>query len=57
MKLGNLQLSSNLILAPMSGITDYPFRRLAKEMGCSLVFTEMVSAEGLLTKREIIFKN
>jgi nifR3 family TIM-barrel protein len=50
MKLGNLQLSSNLILAPMSGITDYPFRRLAREMGCSLVFTEMVSAEGLLRK-------
>jgi tRNA-dihydrouridine synthase B len=50
MKLGNLQLSSNLVLAPMSGITDHPFRRLAKENGCGLVFTEMVSAEGLLRK-------
>ena len=50
MKLGSLQLSGNLVLAPMSGVTDYPFRRLAKEFGCCLVFTEMVSAEGLLRK-------
>jgi tRNA-dihydrouridine synthase B len=56
MKLGNLQLSSNLVLAPMSGITDYPFRRLAKGMGCGLVFTEMVSAEGLLRKGESFLK-
>ena len=50
MKLGSLYLRSNLVLAPLSGITDYPFRRLAREMGCGLVFTEMVSAEGLLRK-------
>jgi len=52
MKLGNLQFDHPLFLAPMSGITDYPFRRLAREMGCGLVFTEMVSAEGLLRKGE-----
>jgi tRNA-dihydrouridine synthase B len=40
----------------MSGITDYPFRRLAREMGCSLVFTEMVSAEGLLRKGRSFLK-
>jgi tRNA-dihydrouridine synthase B len=40
----------------MSGITDFPFRRLAKEKGCGLVFTEMVSAEGLLHKRESLLK-
>jgi len=34
----------------MSGITDYPFRRLVREMGCNLAFTEMMSAEGLLRK-------
>ena len=34
----------------MSGITDYPFRRLAREMGCGLTFTGLVSAEGLLRK-------
>ncbi len=56
MKIGNLQLSSNLVMAPMSGITDYPFRQLAREMGCGLVFTEMVSAEGLLRKREDLLK-
>jgi len=56
MRVGSLQLISNLVLAPMSGITDYPFRRLAKEMGCGLVFTEMVSAEGLLHKGESLLK-
>ena len=50
MKLGNLQLKSNLFLAPMAGITDFPFRTLAREKGCGLAFTEMVSAEGLLRK-------
>lgn len=52
MKLGSLQFDHPLILAPLSGITDYPFRQLIKEMGCDLVFTEMVSAEGLIRKRE-----
>ncbi len=56
MKLGNLQLTGKLFLAPMSGLTDYPFRRLAKEHGCSLVFTEMVSAEGLLRKGKSFLK-
>ena len=40
----------------MSGITDYPFRQIAKEHGCSLVFTEMVSAEGLLRKGKLFLK-
>ena len=52
MRLGNLQFDHPIFLAPMSGISDYPFRRIAKEHGCSLVFTEMVSAEGLLRKGE-----
>ncbi len=56
MKLGSLQLSGNVVLAPMSGLTDYPFRRLAREHGCSLVFTEMVSAEGLLRKGKSLLK-
>ena len=50
MRLGHLQFDHPIFLAPMSGITDYPFRQLAREMGCGLVFTEMVSAEGLLRK-------
>ncbi len=56
MKLGSLQLSGNLFLAPMSGVTDYPFRQIAKEHGCSLVFTEMVNAEGLLRKGKAFLK-
>ncbi len=56
MRLGDLQLNNNLILAPLSGISDYPFRRIAKEHGCSLVVTEMVSAEGLLRKGKSFLK-
>src|SRR4030065_2900495 len=50
MKLGNLHFDHPVFLAPMSGITDYPFRQIAKEHGCSLAFTEMVSADVLLRK-------
>jgi nifR3 family TIM-barrel protein len=48
MKIGSLVLENPLILAPMAGITELPFRRLAKETGCALVVTEMVSANGLV---------
>lgn len=48
MKIGSLTLENPLILAPMAGITQLPFRRLAKEAGCALVVTEMVSANGLV---------
>lgn len=37
-----------VVLAPMAGVTDLPFRLLAKEMGCSLLYSEMVSDKGLL---------
>jgi nifR3 family TIM-barrel protein len=50
--IGNLQLGSPLILAPMAGISDYPFRKIAKEKGCGLSLTGMISAEGLLRKGE-----
>lgn len=56
MNLGNLQFDHPLFLAPMSGITDYPFRRLIKEHGCPFTFTEMVSAEGLLRKGKSFLK-
>jgi nifR3 family TIM-barrel protein len=48
MKIGNLSLANNLFLAPMAGITDLPFRLISKSFGVSLVFTEMVSANGLV---------
>lgn len=52
MKIGNLELENNIILAPMAGVTDLAFRLLAKEMGCGLVYSEMVSNRGLLYKNE-----
>lgn len=48
MKIGGLVLQNPLILAPMAGITELPLRRLAREAGCALVVTEMVSANGLM---------
>jgi tRNA-dihydrouridine synthase B len=50
MRLGNLQLNHFLVLAPLAGITDYPFRKIARGEGCGLTFTGMLSAEGLLRK-------
>ncbi len=52
MRIGNLTVTGLLVLAPMSGITDYPFRQIMREYGCCLTFTEMISAEGLMKKRE-----
>lgn len=48
MKIGSLTLENNVFLAPMAGVTDLPFRILCKEMGCGLVYSEMVSAKGIL---------
>lgn len=48
MKIGNVELKNNVFLAPMAGVTDLPFRLLCKEMGCGLVYSEMVSAKGIL---------
>ncbi len=46
--IGKVRLDVPTILAPMAGVTDLAFRLLAKEMGCGLVVSEMVSAKGLL---------
>lgn len=48
MKIGCIELENPVISAPMAGITDKSFRMLAKEAGCSLVCTEMVSDQALL---------
>lgn len=50
LKIGNVELDNNLILAPMAGVTDLPFRMLCKEQGCGLLYTEMVSARAILYK-------
>ncbi len=52
MKIGNITLDNPFILAPMAGVTDAASRLLAKEMGCALVYTEMVSAKGLVYENE-----
>ncbi len=50
MQIGSVTLENQTILAPLAGITNLPFRLLAKEAGCALVCTEMVSAHGLVNK-------
>ena len=46
--IGNVRLESGVVLAPMAGVTDLPFRLLCREQGCGLTYTEMVSAKALL---------
>jgi len=48
MKIGNVQTESPFVLAPLAGVSDSPFRRLAREQGAAAVYTEMVSADGLV---------
>lgn len=47
MKIGAISIENPLILAPMAGITDLPFRLLCKEQGCDILYTEMVSAKAI----------
>ena len=44
----NIKIKYPLILAPMAGVTDSPFRTICKKMGASLMYTEFVSAEGII---------
>ena len=48
MKIGNHTLKNNLVLAPMAGVTDRPFRQLCKELGAGMAVSEMVSSNSLL---------
>jgi len=48
MRIGSIQLDNNLILAPMAGITDKPFRNLCRELGAGLAVSEMVTANTAL---------
>lgn len=45
--IGNVKINGRLVLGPMAGVTDLPFRILCKERGADLVYTEMVSAKGI----------
>ncbi len=48
MRIGNYQLKNNLIVAPMAGVTDRPFRMLCKRMGAGMAVSEMVASNSLL---------
>jgi tRNA-dihydrouridine synthase B len=48
LKIGNIQLRNNLVVAPMAGVTDRPFRSLCKKMGAGMAVSEMVASNSLL---------
>lgn len=52
MKIGNLHFPTPIFLAPMAGVTDTPYRILAREMGCAMAFAEMVSVLGIRFRNE-----
>src|SRR5690554_5303010 len=48
MKVGNIEIKGKVIIAPLAGYTNSVYRQLMKQAGASLVYTEMISAKGLL---------
>ena len=50
LRIGNVTLENNVILAPMAGVTDLPFRLLCKRQRAGMVCMEMVSAKAILYK-------
>ncbi|ETO91812.1 MAG: nifR3 family protein [Candidatus Xenolissoclinum pacificiensis L6] len=54
-KIGN-SLIDNVILAPLSGVTDYPFRSIVKEIGADLLISEMIVSDATVRKTEDMFK-
>ena len=47
-KIGNIKLQGNILLAPMSGVTDLPFRRLVKSFGAPLLISEMIASRAMI---------
>lgn len=47
-KIGNIEINNQVVLAPMAGISNSAFRRIAKEMGCGLIYAEMVSDKAIM---------
>ncbi|HIR89451.1 MAG TPA: tRNA dihydrouridine synthase DusB [Candidatus Fimimorpha faecalis] len=52
LKIGTIRLKHGIVLGPMAGVTDLPYRVLCKEMGCELLYTEMVSAKAIYYKNK-----
>src|SRR5690554_5991985 len=48
MKIGKKLINRPVILAPMAGVSDFPYRQIAREMGCQFLYTEMISSKGLV---------
>ena len=55
MKIREILKANPLVLAPMAGITDFPFRMICKELGAGLVFSEMLSVEALIRDHKRTF--
>jgi tRNA-dihydrouridine synthase B len=51
LKIGDIEVASRVLLAPMSGVTDAPFRRLTAALGAGLVVSEMTASEDLVNGR------
>ena len=51
LNIGGVKLPNQVLLAPMSGVTDLPFRRLVYALGAGLVVSEMVASEHLVQER------
>lgn len=59
LKIGNVELENNLILAPMAGVTDLPFRKVCKQFEPGLVCTEMISSKAIFyndSKTKLLMK-
>ena len=54
--IGGFSASNQVLLAPMSGVTDLPFRRLAHRLGAGLVVSEMVASEELVRQRADVMR-
>ena len=54
LSIGHIKINSRspLVLAPMAGISDLPFRMINRSFGCELAFTEMISAGALVRKMQ-----
>ncbi len=48
LKIGNVTLETNVLLAPMAGVTDYPFRTIIRKFGKFLVFSEMIASQAMI---------
>ena len=55
MKIGEVELEAPFLLAPLAGVSDSPFRQLAREQGAAGVYTEMVSSDGLVRGQKATF--